>query len=242
MSAATIPHLSLGWRRVLFGAAILALVAFLVSSATAHDSLLHILEGVKRVAVIHATLAAVLVVVFSAFAATIAFLSSWLIVPFAVHTWGPFGALFLIWGGWVLGGAASYALGRQFGPPVARWLGYAPLLARYEEWVSHGTPFALAFLFQLALPSEVRGYLFGLGRYPVGRYLLALALAELPFGVATVYLGEGIVQRRMALVVAMLVTLALLSVVALQALHRRLGMLRGVFEEKAIAAARPPGT
>jgi uncharacterized membrane protein YdjX (TVP38/TMEM64 family) len=213
---------------VLFGAAIVVLLAFLVSSATAHAGLLRLLDGVKRVAVIHATAAAALVVVFTALAATLAFLSSWLIVPFAVHTWGPFGALLLVWGGWLLGGAASYAFGRRFGPAVVRWLGFAPLLTRYEEWVSHRTPFALAFLFQLALPSEVRGYLFGLGRYPFGRYLLSLALAELPFGVATVYLGEGIVQRRTALVVAMLAALALLSVFALEVLHRRLAALRGV--------------
>lgn len=211
---------------MLFGAAVLALLAVLVSSATAHADLLRILEGVRRVAVLHPTLAATLVVVFTALAATIAFLSSWLIVPFAIHTWGPFGALLLIWSGWVLGGAVSYAIGRRLGPPVVRWLGYDRPLARYEEWVSHRTPFALAFLFQLALPSEIRGYLFGLGRYPVWGYLLSLALAELPFGVATVYLGEGIVQRRMALVVLMLVASALLSVFALEVLHRRLRALR----------------
>jgi hypothetical protein len=38
----------------------------------------------------------------------------------------------------------------------------------------------------------LRGYLFGLGRYPFGRYALSLALAELLFGIASVHLGVGI--------------------------------------------------
>lgn len=215
-----------GWRRVLFGAALVVLLAFLVFSDTAHATLVRVLEGVKGVADVHAGLAAALVVLFSALAAMVAFLSSWLVVPFAVHTWGMLGGLLLVWGGWVLGGAASYAIGNRFGAPVVRWLGFSPLLARYEAWVSHRTPFALAFLFQLALPSEIRGYLFGLGRYPFGRYLLSLALAELPFGVGTVYLGAGVLERRVILVVAMVLALALLSVWALHALHGRLAAMR----------------
>ena len=227
-----------GWRRVLFGAALVVLLAYLVFSDTAHATLLRVLEGVNGVAAVHSGLAAVLVVLFSALAAMVAFLSSWLVVPFAIDTWGTLGGLFLIWGGWVLGGAASYAIGNRFGAPVVRWLGFSPLLARYEAWVSHHTPFALAFLFQLALPSEIRGYLFGLGRYPFGRYLLSLALAELPFGVGAVYLGRGIVQRRVTLVVVMGLALVVLSVWALHALHRRLAAMHSALEEERGTAAR----
>jgi len=157
---------------------------------------------------------------FSGLAAMLAFVSSWLVVPLAVGTWGPTAALLLVWGGWLLGGAASYAVGRWFGPAAARWLGFAPLLARYEEQVSHRMPFILAFLFQLALPSEVRGYLFGLGRYAFGPYLLSLALAELPFGIATIFLGAGIVEGSFELVLAMGAALLLMSAWAAYALRR----------------------
>jgi uncharacterized membrane protein YdjX (TVP38/TMEM64 family) len=227
-----------GWRRVLFGASLVVFLAFLVFSDTAHATLLRILEGVKGVAAVHSGLAAALVVLFSALAAMVAFLSSWLVIPFAVHTWGTLGGLLLVWGGWVLGGAASYAIGNRFGAPVVRWLGFDPLLARYEELVSRRTPFALAFLFQLALPSEIRGYLFGLGRYPLGLYLLSLALAELPFGVASVYLGRGIVQQRVTLVVGMGLALVVLSVWAFHALHRRLAAMHRDFEEAREATDR----
>lgn len=227
-----------GWRRLLLGASAALLLAFLVFSEAAHATLLRVLDGVNGIAAVHAGLAAVLVVLFSALAAMVAFISSWLVVPVAVHTWGTWGGLLLIWGGWVLGGAVSYVIGKKFGAPAARWLGFSPQLARYQEWVSHRTPFALAFLFQLALPSEIRGYLFGLGRYPFGRYLLSLALAELPFGVGTVYLGRGVVERRVTMVVVMFLGLAVLSVWAFRALHQRLAAIHEVLERERRAAAR----
>jgi uncharacterized membrane protein YdjX (TVP38/TMEM64 family) len=220
-------HPSLGWRRALAGVALLAIVTLLLSSPTVHGALLHAFGALRALAAEHAVWAAVAVVAFAALAATIAFLSSWLVVPLAVYTWGPAGALGLLMIGWLLGGAASYAIGRRFGRPVVRWLGFGPWLARYEDRVSHHTPFALAFLFQLALPSEVRGYLFGLGRYAFARYLASLALAELPFGIATVYLGEGLVQRRLGLVVTLGAALVAISVWAWYALHHRLAAARG---------------
>lgn len=218
----SVPHLSLGWRRLLFGIVLVGLLGFVASSESAHTVLLRFLDGVSRTAALHPGLAAILVVLFSAVAAMLAFVSSWLVVPLAVGTWGASRALLLVWGGWILGGAASYAIGRRFGRAAARWLGLGSLLARYEERVSHNTPFVLAFLFQLALPSEVRGYLFGLGRYAFGRYLLSLALAELPFGIATIYLGEGIVQGSLKLVIAMGAGLLLMSLWAGYALGRHL--------------------
>jgi uncharacterized membrane protein YdjX (TVP38/TMEM64 family) len=215
-------HVPLGWRRVLLVLAAVALASFIVLSAAAHDALLQLLEALEHASAGHRARAATLVVLFTALAASVAFVSSWLVVPFAVYTWGPGGALLLVWTGWVLGGAVSYALGRRLGPSVARWLGFGPLLTRYQDQVSSRTPFTLALLVQLALPSEMRGYLFGLGRYPFGRYLLSLGLAELPFGIATIYLGAGVLQRRLAPVLALAAGLVLLSAASWYALHRRL--------------------
>jgi len=122
----------------------------------------------------------------------------------------------------LLGGTGSYVIGRVFGRPVVQWLGVGPLLARNEELVSCRTPFAFAFLLQAGVPSEVPGYLFGLGRYPYVRYLTYLGLAALPYGFATVYLGAGIVQRRTTMVVTVASALMLLTGWAWFALHRRL--------------------
>jgi uncharacterized membrane protein YdjX (TVP38/TMEM64 family) len=82
-------------------------------------------------------------------------------------------------------------------------------------------------LFQLGLPSEVPGYLLGLARYPVSRYLLALAIAELPWAVLTVLLGSTLLERRVPVLVAVGVAAALLGGVALALLTRRLRTTRG---------------
>jgi uncharacterized membrane protein YdjX (TVP38/TMEM64 family) len=221
------PHLSLGWRRTLLGALVVALLAGAASSEAGHAWLLRALGAVEEVAATHPGWAAAFVVLFAAVAAVVAFLSSWLIVPFAVYTWGPTGALLLLWVGWLLGGIVSYAMGRFLGRPVIRWLGFTPLLARYETRVSQGTPLGFVLLFQLALPSEIRGHLFGLVRYGFGRYLLTFGLAELPHAVGAVFLGAGVVEHRARVVLAIGSALALLTVGASYALHRRLGSERG---------------
>jgi uncharacterized membrane protein YdjX (TVP38/TMEM64 family) len=234
---AALPHLSLGWRRAVVAVTLVGLLAFVLSSSAAHNALLHGLSAVERVAAPHPGWAAAFVVLIAALAAMLAFLSSWIVVPFAVYTWGPAGALLLLWIGWLLGGTGSYVIGRVFGRPVVEWLGFGPLLARYEERVSRRTPFAFAFLFQLAVPSEVPGYLFGLGRYPYVRYLTALGLAELPYGFATVYLGAGIVQRRTTMVLIIGSALMLFTGWAWFALHRRLTRDGRIPEERRVARA-----
>lgn len=238
MMRAALQHLSLGWRRALFAGLVVGLLAFVLSSNAAHSALLRGLSAVERVAASHPGWAAALVVLVAALAAMLAFLSSWIVVPFAVYTWGPIGALLLLWIGWLLGGTASYTIGRVFGRPVVEWLGFGPLLARYEERVSSRTPFAFAFLFQLAVPSEVPGYLFGLGRYPYVRYLASLGLAELPYGFATVYLGAGIVQRRATMVLIIGSALMLLTGWAWFALHRRLAREEWIPKERRAARVK----
>ena len=78
-------HLSLGWRRALFAALVIGLLAFVLSSNAAHSALLRGLAAVERVAVSHPVWAAALVVLVAALAAMLAFLSSWIVVPFAVY-------------------------------------------------------------------------------------------------------------------------------------------------------------
>lgn len=217
-----LPHLSLGWRRLLPALAILTVLVVFVGSEAGHTAMLRLLDSVEHGMARHPGSAGLIVVLLSALAAMLAFLSSWVVVPFAVYTWGPWRTLLLLLTGWLLGGAVSYAIGRFLGRPVVRWLGLPALLTRYEEWVSRRTPFGIALLLQLALPSEVRGYLFGLGRYPFAPYLVTLALAELPFAVATVYLGAGVLERRASLVVSLGAGLIVLSAWAFYALRRRL--------------------
>jgi uncharacterized membrane protein YdjX (TVP38/TMEM64 family) len=54
--------------------------------------------------------------------------------------------------------------------------------------------FAHILLFQAAVPSEIPGYVLGILRYSFPLYLAALAITELPYAIATVYLGESFLE------------------------------------------------
>lgn len=45
------------------------------------------------------------------------------------------------------------------------------------------------------------GYLLGLMGYSFWKYLGALALAELPYAIATIYLGVGFLERRSSMLI-----------------------------------------
>jgi uncharacterized membrane protein YdjX (TVP38/TMEM64 family) len=152
----------------------------------------------------------------------VAFFSTAIITPVAVRTWGELASFVLLWSGWLLGGICAYALARSLGRPIVRTLASEAALARFENRLSARTPFGLVLLFQMALPSEVPGYVLGLVRYPFVKFVCALSIAELPFAVGTVYLGASFLQRRTVLLISIGCAGALLSVLALHRLKRRL--------------------
>ncbi|MGE0354578.1 MAG: TVP38/TMEM64 family protein [Gemmatimonadales bacterium] len=211
------------WRRaVALGLLTLALVAA-ASSVRLHTALLDVVEAARTIITGHPVWGAVAFVLLSALSAMLAFVSSAVLVPVALVTWGPVGCLALLWSGWILGGLFAYGTARWLGRPVVRFIASDAALRRYERRISPRTPFSMILLFQLALPSEIPGYVLGFARYPPVRYLIALALAELPFAIGTVYLGEGFLQRKTLLLIALGAGAVLFSVGAFQALHRRLG-------------------
>ena len=122
----------------------------------------------------------------------------------------------------MLGGLASYGVARRLCRPVLHRLAPWRSLAPYEQRIARDTPFGVVLLFQLALPSEIPGYVLGLMQYPLRRYLLALAIAELPYAVGTMLLGEAFVQRRIGLLVSLGAVAALAGVLLARALRRRL--------------------
>lgn len=145
----------------------------------------------------HPTLGAGVFVGLSALAAMVTFFSSAALVPTAIEAWGPFASLALLWAGWIGGGVTAYGLARFLGRPAVRRIASARSLGRFEAVISKGTPFGVVLLVQLAVPSEIPGYLFGLARLPFPRFVAALALAELPYALATVYASGAFLQRRL---------------------------------------------
>lgn len=216
-------HDRLNPRRALALLLLLAAAALLLSVEPVHAVLLWLLAASEPVIVAHPVAGAVVFVLLSALTAMIVFFSAALLVPVAIYSWGPALTMLLLWLGWLLGGICAYAIGRGLGRPLVATVGATRLLAAWRERLPERLPFPLVLLVQLALPSEIPGYLFGLLRLRFSTYIAALALAEIPFVIGTVLVGDSVVQQRGWMLLVLGVLGAGLSVYALLLLRRRIG-------------------
>lgn len=172
-------------------------LSVLGSSSVFHQILSWLLPAVQTEVADHPLRGAVIFVLYAALGAMLAFVSSSVLVPIAIYAWGREMAFLLLWIGWLVGGVASYGIGRFLGRPMLRWLASAGQIAAYERRIGAKAGFPLVFLFQLAMPSEIPGYVLGLLRYPFGLYLLILALAELPYAIGVIFLGDALMNGQM---------------------------------------------
>jgi uncharacterized membrane protein YdjX (TVP38/TMEM64 family) len=209
-------------RRALPLALLASVVALLASSSKLHGFLLDILSTAERIVLDRPVLGVVAFIALAAASAMLAFLSSAVIAPVGILAWGKAVSVVLLWMGWVLGGVITYSIGRYLGRPVVKRLSRGPHLERYEHAVSGEHSFLFALLFQFALPSEVPGYLLGLARFPWRKYLAVLLIAELPYAVATIYLGDSFLHRQTLLLISLAAAVVAVSALALNALHSRL--------------------
>lgn len=209
------------WKRVLPFAVLAVVLVTVVVSDTAHAGLVWFLDVTEPMITGHPVGGAVLFIGLAALSAMLAFFSTAMLVPVALDAWGTAPTVALLWTGWMLGGMGAYGVGRRFGRPIVARLASEARLARYERWLSAQASFGFVLLFMLALQSEVPGYVLGLARYALSRFLLALALIEIPFAIFTVYVGAGLVERRLALLVGAGAAVVALSGTALLVLRKR---------------------
>ena len=210
------------WGRAVAVVLICASVALLLSFDAVYESLQWTLSAVEPSIAGHPRLGAVAFVLFAAFSAVLAFFSSALLLPAAVVTWGTTVTLVLLWLGWLLGGICTYALGRGLRRPQGEVSRTPSKLDSYLQQTPGEVTFALVLLLCLALPSEIPGYLCGYLGVRVRTYVPALAMAELPYAIGAVVLGDGVAHRHIGWLVAVGFIGASLSLLALRALHRRL--------------------
>ena len=210
------------WDRALVVVLICASVAFLLSVDAVYESLQRALFAAEPLIAGHPYLGAVVFVLLAAISAILAFFSSALLLPAAVFAWGNTVTFGLLWLGWLLGGICTYALGRAMRRPRRKESRTSRKFYFYLQRVPGEVTFALILLLYLALPSEIPGYLCGYLGVRFRSYIAALALAELPYAVGAVLLGEGVVNRQISWLVAFGLIGAALSLYALRILHRRL--------------------
>lgn len=211
-----------GKRRVGWGALLLVVVVLVWLSGVADDQLEPLLRRNEALLREHAVLGKVAFIFLAAASAMLAFFSSTVLLPGAVSAWGAAAAFALLWLGWIVGGVTAYTIGRSLGRAVVQRLTSTEKLAWYEARVQRDVSWWMLLLLQLALPSELPGYLSGILRIRPVRYLSALALGELPYAVGSVVLGEAFVERNVLVFLPVLVGGLVLFAVAYRVLHARL--------------------
>lgn len=208
-----------GLLRALAIVALCVAVAGLLSVDALYEGMQGLLLAARPVIAAHPVLGAFLFVGLAAVSALLAFFSSALLVPAAVFTWGQWLTGALLWLGWLLGGMVAYGVGhlvrggREARPParIAAYLPHAP----------SEIGFTLVLLWQLVLPSEIPGYVCGWLGVRFRTYVAAVAVAELPYAVGAVVLGESVVERRVGWVVALGVIAATLGYLLVRVWRRR---------------------
>lgn len=218
------------WSRAIIVVLICTSAALLLSVDEVYGSLRQALSVAEPLIAGHPYLGAVVFVLLAAMSAVLAFFSSALLLPAAVYTWGNAVTLGLLWLGWLLGGLCTYALGRGLRRPQAQAQAKAKAKASrtssefdfYRQRFQGEVTFALVLLLHLAMPSEIPGYLCGYIGVRLRTYVAALALAELPYAVGAVLLGDGVVNRHIGWLLAVGLVGAAFSLYALRVLHERL--------------------
>jgi uncharacterized membrane protein YdjX (TVP38/TMEM64 family) len=210
------------WRRALVLALMIAVAIGIANSAFAHDAIRNVLDLMRGVMIDHPRLGMTLFVILSAISAMVAFFSSAIIVPAAVYAWGDRTTFVLLWIAWLLGGSCSYAIGRTLGRGVFSWLVEREKFDYYAGRISRNAHFTTVLLFQLALPSEIPGYVLGAAGYRFRSFLGILALAELPFALGAVYLGDTFVHRQYLMFTAVALGGVLVTALAVRRLQREM--------------------
>ncbi len=152
--------------------------------------------------------------------AMVAFFSSAVFVPVALYAWGYVTTFILLWSGWLLGGIASFCIGRFLGRKVAATLIGEEKIAGWQSQFDQRSRFVHVLLFQAIVPSEIPGYVLGILRYRFALYLLALAVTELPYVVGVVFLGEYFLQGQGLAILLLGIAVVTLGVLLIQLRER----------------------
>lgn len=178
-------------RRLVLLLLVVAAAGLVVASAPLHGALTSLVAAGEAFMARAPVAGAAVFVGLTALSAMVAFFSTGLLAPVAIATWGPFTTFLLLWIGWLAGGAVSYAVGRYLGRGVAGVLVGAETLEHWERELRDRSHVTHLLLFQLAMPSEILGYVLGIVRYSFRTYIGVLSLTEIPYALAIVYLGES---------------------------------------------------
>ena len=210
-------------RHIVIVGILIVVAGLIAASDTLHDRTEEIIiwtEGVVSQAPI---LGMVLFVLLSMVSAMVAFFSSAIFAPIAIYAWGKAGTFALLWLGWLLGGILSFCVGRFLGRSAVGMLIDEQKLAGWERELGERSRFIHILMFQAAVPSEIPGYVLGILRYRFSLYLAALAITELPYAIATVYLGESFLEGESTVFILLGIAVIVLGIFLLKGVRKLIG-------------------
>ncbi len=208
-------------RHLLVLGGLIAIAGFIAASDTLHDATQAVILWAEDLISRAPLLGMVVFVLLAMLSAMVAFFSSALLAPIAIYAWGEVVCFALLWLGWCLGGMTAFAIGRYLGRSAVSTIIGEETVANWESLLAERTRFIHILLFQAAVPSEIPGYLLGILRYRFYLYLVALGITEIPYAIATVYLGESFLQRDIVVFVLVGVGLVVFAFL-LRQVYRRL--------------------
>jgi len=214
-------------RHILVLGIIVILAGFIAASDALHAKSEEVIVFADGVISRAPLLGMLLFVLLGMMSAMLAFFSSAILVPIGVYAWGVTVCLILLWVSWILGGVVAFSIGRYLGRSVAGKIIGETRIAKFEEQLSARAKFIHILLFQAAVPSEIPGYVLGTLRYRFWPYLAALAIAELPYALGTVYLGASFLERESVALILVGVVGVLVSVFAYRLYRDRARSLTG---------------
>lgn len=168
--------------------------AFLYSD-TLHNGFVTVSNFLGGYALEHPISAGALFLALAAASALLSLFSSAALIPVAIGIWSDETTLALLMTGWMAGGLGAYAIGRYAGLPIVSKLVSSERLEHYQAITKERSRFGFIFLFRFLLPAEITGYVLGIARYPLAKYLLATFLSELPFAFIAIYLSQAFVSK-----------------------------------------------
>lgn len=199
MSAAQVhAHLQ---RHIVIVGLFITVAGLVAASETLHVKVDQLIVWSEGLIAMEPVLGMAVFVLLAMLSAMVAFFSSAIIVPIAVYAWGKGTCLILLWLGWLLGGIASFCIGRFLGRKVAATLIGEEKLAGWQSQVGERARFTHILLFQAVVPSEIPGYVLGILRYRFTYYLAALAITELPYVIGVIYVGESFLKGEGTLII-----------------------------------------
>lgn len=202
---------------------LIIVIGLMAMSDSLHEQSARVIVWSEGIISARPVLGMVSFVLLAMLSAMLAFFSCAVLAPIAVYAWGNMATLTLLWLGWFLGGLVSFAIGRYLGRSVAGALLGEDKLATWTEELGERARFVHVLIFQACVPSEIPGYVLGTLHYRLSWYAAALAITELPYAIATVYLGDSFLQGNGLVFIVLGVVLVVIGLAVVQLIRKRRG-------------------